>query len=244
MKFRTNHRGFGLIEIMIALVLGLVLVLGIVQIFASARQTALVQDASAVLQENARYVLTRITQDLRMAGMFGCLSLNSASVTGVPGEFDNPIEWDAASSSLSIITSNATRGTTESTNADWTLVTDCRTSGTITQGVATPGNGEVAFPIRQIEYQLDSAKRVLQVRSGGAGNFEPLIGDVKSFDIRFGVAANAGDPYVSGNYVAPGTVADPALIRSVRVALVLEDADQRSAAQEYTVVAALRNRLP
>ena len=84
---------------------------------------------------------------------------------------------------------------------------------------------------------------MLQVRSGAAGNFEPLIGDVKSFDIRFGVAANAGDPYVSGNYVAPGTVANPALIRSVRVVLVLEDAAQRSAAQEYTVVAALRNRL-
>lgn len=243
MKLRTNHRGFGLIEIMIALALGLVLVLGIIQIFASTRQTALVQDASAVLQENARYVLTRMTHELRMAGMFGCLSLNSASVSDVPIEFDSPINWAAGSSSLFIITSNATRGIAESTNADWTLVTDCRTTGTVVPGVAAPGNGEMAFPIRQTEYQLDADRKVLKVRSGGAGNFEPLIGNVKAFDVQFGVAASAGDPYVSGNYVAPSTVADPALIRSVRIALVLEDENQRSAAQEYTVVAALRNRL-
>lgn len=243
MKLKTDNRGFGLIEIMIALVLGLVLVLGIFQIFASTRQTALVQDASALLQEEARYVLTRMSQELRMAGMFGCLALGSASVSGVPDEFDNPIEWTAGNSALRIITSNATRGTDETANADWTLVTDCRTTGTVTSGVASPGNGEVALPIRQIEYQLDADRRVLQVRNGGSGNFEPLIGNVKSFDIRFGVAANAGDPYVSGNYVAPGTVANPGLIRSVRIALVLEDDNQRSAAQEYTVVAALRNRL-
>ncbi|MGH1448191.1 MAG: pilus assembly protein PilW [Pseudomonadaceae bacterium] len=243
MTFSKQNGGFGLVEIMIALLLGLVLVLGIVQIFSSTRQTALVQDASAGLQEDARYVLTRMTQELRMAGMFGCLSLNSASVSGVPDEFDSPIRWEAGSTSLLIITSNATRGVAESTNADWTLVTDCRTTGAVVPGVAVPGNGEMAFPIRQTEYQLDPDRNVLQVRNGGAGSFEPLIGNVKSFDVQFGVAANAGDPYVSGNYVAPGTVANPALIRSVRIALVLEDENQRSAPQEYTVVAALRNRL-
>ena len=243
MKHRSQHGGFGLVEVMIALLLGLVLVLGIVQIFASVRQTALVQDASALLQEDARYVLTRISQELRMTGMFGCLSLGSASLSGVPGAFDRPIEWSSASSSLRLVTSNAGRGITETSNADWTIITDCRTTGTVVPGVAAPGNGQMAFPIRQIEYQLDTDNKVLQVRSGGAGGFEPLIGNVKSFDVQFGVAASAGEPYVSGTYVAPGTVADPALIRSVRIALVLEDENQRSAPQEYTVVAALRNRL-
>jgi type IV pilus assembly protein PilW len=243
MKSKAHNSGFGLIEVMIALVLGLVLVLGITQIFASSRQTAAVQDASATLQEDARYVLTRMTQELRMAGMFGCLSLASASVSGVPAAFDDPIQWTNGTSTLRIITSNATQAVGPTSNADWTLVTDCRTSGAVTAGVATPGNGEIALPIRQIEYQLDAAENVLQVRSSGAGSFEPLIGNVQSFDIQFGVAANAGDPYVSGNYVAPGSVANPALIRSVRIALVLEDENQRTADQVYTVVAALRNRL-
>ncbi|GGD04973.1 prepilin-type N-terminal cleavage/methylation domain-containing protein [Halopseudomonas salina] len=243
MKFKNSSKGFGLIEIMIALVLGLVLVLGITQIFASSRQTALVQDASATLQEDARYVLTRMTQELRMAGMFGCLSLASGSITNVPAAFDNPIAWDGPNATLRIITSNATQAVGQSSNADWTLVTDCRTGGSVEVGSATPPAGEIALPIRQIEYQLDAAENVLQVRYGGGAGFEPLIGNVKSLDIQFGVAANAGDTYVTGNYVAPGLVPNPAVIRSVRIALVLEDENQRTAEQEYTVVAALRNRL-
>ena len=243
MSMRAQNRGFGLIEIMIALVLGLVLVLGITQIFASSRQTSLVQDASATLQEDARYVLTRMTQDLRMAGMFGCLSLASGSINNVPADFDNPISWDAPSSTLRIITSNATQAVSQTSNADWTLVTDCRTGGDVEIGVAAPGAGEIALPIRQIEYQLDAAANVLLVRSGGAGAFEPLIGNVQSLDIQFGVAASPGDTYVSGNYVAPDSVANAAVIRSVRIAMVLEDDNQRTADQEYTVVAALRNRL-
>ena len=43
MRIKAHNKGFGLIEIMIALVLGLVLVLGITQIFASSRQTSLVR---------------------------------------------------------------------------------------------------------------------------------------------------------------------------------------------------------
>lgn len=243
MTIKAHNKGFGLIEIMIALVLGLVLVLGITQIFASSRQTALVQDASATLQEDARYVLTRMTQELRMAGMFGCLSLASGSVTNVPVAFDNPISWDAPNATLSIITSNATQAVGQTSNADWTLTTDCRTGGNVVAGAAAPAAGQIALPIRQIEYKLDAAEGVLQVRNSGAGAFEPLIGNVKSLDIQFGVAASAGDTYVSGNYVAPATVGNPALIRSVRIAMVLEDENQRTADQEYTVVAALRNRL-
>lgn len=242
MKLRKKSKGFGLIEIMIALVLGLVLVLGITQIFASSRQTALVQDASATLQEDARYVLTRMTQELRMAGMFGCLSLASGSITNVPAAFDNPISWDAPNSTLRIITSNATQAVAQSSNADWTLVTDCRTGGTVEVGAAAPAAGEVALPIRLIEYRLDAAENVLEVSQGG-GAFQPLIGNVQSLDIQFGVAASPGDTFVSGNYVAPDSVANSAVIRSVRIALVLEDENQRTADQEYTVVAALRNRL-
>lgn len=242
LRERSRSKGFGLIEIMIALVLGLVLVLGITQIFASSRQTALVQDASATLQEDARYVLTRMTQELRMAGMFGCLSLASGSISNVPAAFDNPISWDGPNATLRIITSNATQAVAQSSNADWTLVTDCRTGGTVEVGAAAPAAGEMALPIRQIAYRLNAADNILEISRSGGG-FEPLIGNVKSFDIQFGVAASPGDAFVSGNYVAPATVANPAVIRSVRIAMVLEDENQRTAEQEYTVVAALRNRL-
>lgn len=61
---RKRHSGFGLIELMIAMVLGLLLVLGMTQVFLSARQTSLAQSASAQLQEDARYVLSKIAQEI------------------------------------------------------------------------------------------------------------------------------------------------------------------------------------
>lgn len=244
MKLLSRQKGFGLIEIMIALALGIILTLGIIQIFASSKQTSITQNASARLQEDARYALSRMTQELRMAGMFGCLSLSSASVTNAPTAFNTPIDWANGTSTLSIITSHATPGIDTPTAADWTMVTDCRTTATVHSGNAAPGAGEVALPIYQVDYRLDTAENVLEVRRGGSGSFAPLIGNVQSLDVQFGLAPSPEIPFVSGNYVAGSAVSNSNLIRSVRIAMVLADPDQLTTQQEYTVVAALRNRLP
>ena len=236
---KPNQSGFGLVEVMVALVLGLLVVLGITQIFVSSKQTYEVQDASARLQEDARYVLSRITQELRMAGMFGCLSLGSGSVSGVPTEFDEPIAW--GSNTLSIITADATTGSSAPGSADWTLTTDCRSAGVVHAGSAAPATGEMAFPIRQVEYQYDDDEQTLSVRNGGAGSFQPLITGVTSFAVSFGMAADTESTYASGSYAT--SAADPTLIRSVRISLTLADPGGKAADQNYSVVAALRNRL-
>jgi type IV pilus assembly protein PilW len=235
---KPNQSGFGLVEVMVAMVLGLLVVLGITQIFISSKQTYETQDASARLQEDARYVLSRITQELRMAGMFGCLSLGSGSVSGVPAEFDEPIAW--GSNTLSIITADATTGSSTPDAADWTLTTDCRSAGVVHVGAASPAAGEMAFPIRQVEYRYDADEQTLSVSNGGSG-FQPLITGVTNFAVSFGMAADTESTYASGNYET--AAADPALIRSVRISLTLTDPDGKAADQNYSVVAALRNRL-
>ena len=60
--------GFSLIELMIALVLGLLVSGGIVSLFISTGKTSKMQDALAIMQENGRYAVTRITDDLRQLG--------------------------------------------------------------------------------------------------------------------------------------------------------------------------------
>lgn len=237
---KSKQSGFGLVEVMVAMVLGLLVVLGITQIFVSSKQTYEAQDASARLQEDARYVLSRITQELRMAGMFGCLSLNSGSVSGVPTEFNEPITW--GSNTLSVITADVTTGSAAPDAADWTLTTDCRSVGVVHVGPADPAAGQMAFPIRRVEYQYDSDEKTLSVRNGGGtGSFQPLITGVTSFAVSFGMAANTESTYASGNYETDA--ADPALIRSVRISMTLSDPDGKAAEQNYSVVAALRNRL-
>lgn len=67
-----NQRGFTLVELMVALVLGLILTGGVINIYISSKQTYRMQDNQSRLQENGRFALQYLTKDVRMAGYMGC----------------------------------------------------------------------------------------------------------------------------------------------------------------------------
>lgn len=69
-RTRTMHRphGFSLIELMVAMALGMILTLAIGQVFMSSRYTNTSTDESARMQENARFALQLIERELRMSG--------------------------------------------------------------------------------------------------------------------------------------------------------------------------------
>ena len=64
--------GFSLIELMLAMGLGLIVTYGIVQLFIGNSQTNALLTGQSRLQENARYALEFISQSARTAGYFGC----------------------------------------------------------------------------------------------------------------------------------------------------------------------------
>ena len=66
-----------LVEIMVALTISLILLAGVMQIFLASKQTYRMQDGMSRLQENARFALHFLDQDLRMAGYHGCSSLSA-----------------------------------------------------------------------------------------------------------------------------------------------------------------------
>ncbi|WP_347262085.1 PilW family protein [Rudaea sp.] len=70
-------RGFSLLEVMIALTLGLLLSLGLVTVFTATSSASKVQQALARLQENGRYGVGRIDADLRMLGAQYCENSDS-----------------------------------------------------------------------------------------------------------------------------------------------------------------------
>jgi type IV pilus assembly protein PilW len=78
---RSPHAGFSLIELMVAITLGILLSIGIVTLFGATSTTNNVQDALARLQENGRYAVTRITDDLRMGSGQYCGSSTSQGWT-------------------------------------------------------------------------------------------------------------------------------------------------------------------
>ena len=68
----SPNRGFSIVELLIALALGLLVVAGIVQLFVGNNRTYEVVNAQARLQENARFAFDFITRSARSAGYFGC----------------------------------------------------------------------------------------------------------------------------------------------------------------------------
>lgn len=70
---RCQQRGMSLIEILVAMAIGLLLMVGVLQVFSAMRQSFKLQEALSNVQENARFAVDFISKDLRMAGYMGCM---------------------------------------------------------------------------------------------------------------------------------------------------------------------------
>lgn len=74
---RRQH-GFTLVEAMVGITLALLLLAGVIQLFLGTKQTYNLLEAQSRLQENGRFALNFLTDDLRMAGYYGCQGKGSA----------------------------------------------------------------------------------------------------------------------------------------------------------------------
>jgi type IV pilus assembly protein PilW len=86
--------GFSLVELLIAVLLGLVVIAGIIQLFVGNSQASAVLSGQARLQENARYALEYISRGARQAGNFGCAPRPQNVVKGLVGEWAQMPEYD------------------------------------------------------------------------------------------------------------------------------------------------------
>ena len=66
-----RNRGFSIVELMVALVITLILLGGIGQIFLSSKKSFTIQNTLGRQQENGRYAIDTISQDVRRAGYWG-----------------------------------------------------------------------------------------------------------------------------------------------------------------------------
>ena len=75
--------GLSLIELMVALLIGVILLLGLVQVFAASRTAYQTSEGLARVQENARFAIDFLQRDIRMAGHFGCANDQAHWVRGM-----------------------------------------------------------------------------------------------------------------------------------------------------------------
>ena len=92
----TRSGGFTLIELMVAMVLGLIVIAGVTSVFLAGQQSFRTNDALANVQDSSRVAFELMARDIREAGLTGCNSVNNL-VTNVyknaPGNGGTDVWW-------------------------------------------------------------------------------------------------------------------------------------------------------
>lgn len=81
---RACVAGVSLVELMVALVIGTLLLLALVEVFSAARNTYRTAEGVGRVQENARFAMDYLQRDFRMVGHLGCVNDQAHKQQPVP----------------------------------------------------------------------------------------------------------------------------------------------------------------
>jgi type IV pilus assembly protein PilW len=195
-----RHQGFTLVEIMVALTIGLLMMAGILQISLANKESSRLQRNMGFVQENIRSAMEFLTRDVRMAGLY----INrSALAEDAPDPFLN------VSAATTVTSSPITADGGGAFNDQITLT---RESNVDCLGQAIPP-GANGFAINH--YFISNQRLMCRGNTGAA---QPLVDGVESLQILYGENTD-GNPLSANRYVQPDQVADMKNVVSVRIAM-------------------------
>ena len=122
-------KGLSLIELLVAMVLGLTVTAGVIQIYVDSTVSERDREARQRIQEGGRFATSFLSQEIRMAGYLGCLgSLEGLSINspldGAPASFQPQFGvqgWEAGGTNPATINNSADGVATVSTaGGEWT----------------------------------------------------------------------------------------------------------------------------
>jgi len=90
------NRGLSIVELMVAVTIGLLLMGGAISIFVSNKNTYEITDDLSRLQENARYAIATMARDIRM------VASSAARTTPLPSRTSSPSPPPATSTTSTI----------------------------------------------------------------------------------------------------------------------------------------------
>jgi type IV pilus assembly protein PilW len=210
---RTHLRGFSLLELMIALTIGLLLTIVVSQVFLGSRKSYATTDDLARMQENMRFTHDLFTRTIRMAEYTSAPGYPKVRIDATPGVFD---------------TITALTGTDGNPGSSLTSISQPDTVTLAYQG--TPDNstfdclGNVVaagvISINQFRIETVDAVPSLTCRidpAAAAGTV--LVSDVENMQILYGESTTA-DASLAGHYVPADLVSDFRRVVSLRFALL------------------------
>ncbi len=222
MKSRTA--GFGLVELMIAMALGLLVLAGVLVIFLAQRQAYQNATSQALIQDADNALSAFITPVIRGAGFMGCGTIGNGVVTYVSTR-NTPLTFDTSSAikgfeASSMPTAIVDGAANDSTASDWTPALDASfltpAVGGVEQGSdvltlvgAPPGAapvGMISFGAGLIKVNdssgITNARQMVALSDCGKSSiFE--INPAASNNLAYTMGPNGTPAYPSGSQVIP-----------------------------------------
>ena len=211
----ARSAGFTLVEIMIALTLGLIVLLAVGSIYINSRQTYRVQEDNARLQEAGKYALEVLGQSFRKAGADAELNYNQTipSAICVP-PLCTPVDNNGVALATDTIRNQLFSAREELLGAVWGT-RNC-IGGHIAAGAVVTNIFDVAA-----DPASAATGNGLRCRDGTAGApGEILVSNIEDFQVMYGIDTN-GD-FTADRYV--DTPANWAQVMTARVCILIQSA--------------------
>ena len=242
-RIKDKQQGMTLIEILIALVLGLFLIAGIFQIFLSSKQSYRMQENLSRMQESGRFAMEFISRDVRMADYRVCYS--DVSVGGEVFGFNNT---GLNNSDVIAVVQK---------DDDCLVAPNPTTFSAIAYFIKADTSGEPAlYKVTATGQTVALATTAINTAVGAAGNVavgtatanQALIEGIEDMQILYGEDTDADG--VPNYYVNSATVANMDNVVSVRITLTTRTLENSLTAtgdgrlrQTYSSTISIRNRL-
>lgn len=212
-----RQRGFSLVELMVAILLGSILILGVTQLYSNSAATDRTSSALARVQESGRTVLELIRQDAWRAGFEGCVNpLTTIKVNQISFPDDVVL---AQTQPLGVTLRYASRETTATTFPE----NDCDSS---------------QLYLHDVTYANCSGNLSGICVTSNGGTASQLTGDVTITAIRYGVPNVAG---TTVTWLSNPTTAQLSRTTALQVSVRATDT-QQNITRDFSSTVMIRNR--
>jgi len=211
-SFPYHQKGLSLVELLIAMLLGLILTAGALQMMLSSQEIYKTTDTLSRIQESGRFTLNFLTKDIRMAGH------------NTTKDADGKVFWDGACGASNPCTSNGGGNNSDQIGVlmDPADDADCLGNAVADEDTVIANVYYIDDPENDLISSLYC--RGYDISANGwvdNGGAQPLVDGVENMQILYGIT----DPVTNAitSYVDAGDVTDWANIGAVKVSVLMNN---------------------
>lgn len=213
------QRGFTIIELMVAMLIGIFLMIGIVSVFTTSARTYQTRDGLSMMQENGRIAIKRLQRGLSPAGYPTYQNIPPVLLQNTDGEFTGI--------ALSSDSNNRSGDTVTIVHRQAPVITNSPNANPIPAYSRDCLGNTVNEALVTNTFFVDAATSTLQCRGRGNNGAQAIAEGVESMQVLYGMDNNDdgfADHYLNAtdvNTVVSGDANKALAIVSIRVALLV-----------------------